>query len=159
MDESNLNVNSTLFKNNRAGQDGGALATYVYPSTYAIIQSTFIDNHAEDDGGAVFIRCAGSVLRVGMSTFNSNHAIDRGGAVAIYGSRVDITSTNVYNNVVDLGKSMCSCSSEVNTSFSDGQTDTTQPECTNYDTNMNYHDLPLVQEQGYWGNSLLSFDG
>lgn len=80
LDESNMYINSSLFKNNKAGQDGGVLqlATYVYPSTYAIIQSTFIDNHAEDDGGAVFIGCAGSVLRVGMSTFNSNHAIDRG---------------------------------------------------------------------------------
>ena len=27
--------------------------------------------------------------------------------------------------------------------------DTTQPEWTNYDTNINYHDLPLIQEQGY----------
>ena len=150
LDESNIYINSTLFKNNRAGQDGGALATYVYPSTYAIIQSTFIDNHAEDDGGAVFIGCAESILRVGMSTFNNYHAIDRGGAIAIYGSRVVMIATNVYNNMADLGNSMCTCSSEVNTSFSaDGQRDTTQPECINYDTNINYHNLPLVQEQGY----------
>ena len=61
-----------------------------------------------------------------------------------------MTATNVYNNMADLGNSMCTCSSEVNTSFSDGKRDhTTQHECTNYDTNMNYHDLPLVQEQGY----------
>jgi hypothetical protein len=49
---------------NRAGQDGGALATYIYPSTYTIIQSTFTYNHTEDDGGAVFIGCSESILRV-----------------------------------------------------------------------------------------------
>ena len=58
-------------------------------------------------------------------------------------------TTNVHDNMADLGNSMCTCSSEVNTSLSAGQSDTTQPECTNYDTNINYHDLPLIQEQGY----------
>ena len=141
LDESNLHISSILFKNNRAGQDGGALATYIYPSTYTIIQSTFTDNHAADDGGAVFIGCAESILRVELSTFSNNHAIDRGGAITLYGGRVDMITTNVYNNVADLGISMCTCSSEVNTSFSAGQRDITQPECTNYDTNINYHDL------------------
>jgi hypothetical protein len=41
-------------------------------------------------------------------------------------------TTNVYDNVADLGNSMCTCSSEVNTSFPAGQGDTIQPECTNY---------------------------
>ena len=149
LDESNLHVSSTLFKNNRAGQDGGALATYIYPSTYTIIQSTFTDNHAEDDGGAVFIGCAESILKVELSTFSNNHAIDRGGAITLYGGRVDMITTNVYSNMADLGKSMCTCSSEVNTSLSAGKSDTTQPECTNYDTTINYHDLPLIQEQDY----------
>ena len=67
MDESNMHISSTLFKNNRAGQDGGALATYVYPSNYTIIESTFTDNYAEDDGGAMFIGCAESILRVELS--------------------------------------------------------------------------------------------
>ena len=146
LDESNMHISSTLFKNNRGGQDGGALATYVYPSNYTIIQSTFTDNHAEDDGGAVFIGCAESILRVELSTFSNNHATDRGGAITLYGSRVDMITTNVYDNKANLGNSMCTCSSEVNTSFSTGQSDTTQPECTNYDTNINYHDLPLIQE-------------
>jgi hypothetical protein len=149
LDESNVHINSTLFKNNRADQDGGALATYVYPSTYTIIRSTFTDNHAQDDGGAVFIGCAESILRVSSSTFNNNKATDRGGAITLYGGRIDMITTNVYDNVADLGNSMCTCSSEVNTSFPAGQGDTIQPECTNYDTNINYHDLPLVQEQGY----------
>jgi predicted outer membrane repeat protein len=151
LDESNMHINSTLFKNNRAGQDGGALATYIYPSTYTIIRSTFTDNHAEDDGGAVFIGCAESILRVSSSTFNNNKATDRGGAITLYGGRIDMITTNVYDNMADLGNSMCTCSSEVNTSesFPAGQGDTIQPECTNYDANINYHDLPLVQEQGY----------
>ena len=149
LDESNMHVNSTLFKNNRAGQDGGALATYVYPSTYTIIKSTFTDNYAEDDGGAMFIGCTESILRVELSTFSNNHATDRGGAITLYGSRVDMITTNVYDNMANLGNSMCTCSSEVNTSLTGGQRDATQPECTNYDTNINYHDLPLIQEQGY----------
>ena len=149
LDESNVHVSSNLFKNNRAGQDGGALATYVHPSTYMIIQSTFTDNYAADDGGAVFIGCAESILRVSLTTFSNNQATDRGGAITLYGSRIDMITTNVYDNMAYLGNSMCTCSSEVNTSLSAGQRDTTQPECTNYDTNINYHDLPLVQEQGY----------
>ena len=86
-----------------------------------------------------------------ISTFSNNHAIDRGGAITLYGSRVDMITTNVHDNMADLGNSMCTCSSEVNTSLyvAIGQSDATQPECTNYDTNINYHDLPLIQEQGY----------
>lgn len=113
LDESNMYINLTLFKNNRAGQDGGALATYVYPSTYIIYQSTFVDNHADDDGGAVFIGCAGSILRVELSTFNNNHATDRGGVITIYGSTMAVITTNVYNNMANLGNSMCACSSNV----------------------------------------------
>ena len=98
----------------------------------------------------MFIGCAGSILRVRQSTFNNNQAFDRGGAITIiYGSRIDMITTNVYNNIADLGNSMCTCSSVVNTSFSKGQKDTTQRECTNYDTSINEHDLPVIQEQDY----------
>ena len=114
-----------------------------------IIQGTFIDNHAGDDGGAVFTGCAGSHLRIERCSFSKNHAADRGGAITLYGSRVDMIATNMYNNMADLGNSMCACNSEVYTSFSDGQSDNTHPECTNYDTSINDHDLPLVREQGY----------
>jgi len=41
--------------------------------------------------------------------------------------------------------SVCACISEVYTSFSDGQRDCTHPECTNYDTNINHHNLSLVR--------------
>ena len=114
-------------------------------------RSTFIDNYAEDDdgSGAMFTGRAESILRVELSTFSNNHVIDRGGAITLYGSRVDMITSNVHDNMADLGNSMCTCSSEVNTSLYVGQRDTTQPECTNYDTNINYHDLPLIQEQGY----------
>ena len=149
LDNSTVYISSTLFKNNKAGQDGGALATYVYPSIYTIIRSTFIDNHAGDDGGALFIGRAESDLSIERCSFSNNHATDRGGAITLYGSWVDIIATNVYDNTASLGSSMCACDSEVYGSFSDGQGDTTHPECFNYDTNINDHDLPLVQEQGY----------
>ena len=146
LNNSTVCINSTLFKNNRAGQDGGALATFIYPGTYTIFQSTFIDNHAKDDGGAIFIGCAESDLRIEESIFSNNHATDRGGAITIYGSTLIVVTTN---NVANLGNSMCACNSEIIVSFSDGQRDTAHPECTNYDTNVNHHNLPLIKEQGY----------
>ena len=149
LDNCTVDINSTLFKNNNAGQDGGALATYTYPSSYTIFQSSFIDNHAEDDGGAVFIGRMGSDLRIEQSIFSNNHATDRGGAITIYGSVLIVITTNVQNNMADLGNSICACNSEVVTSFSDDQRDPTHSECTNYDTSINSYDLPFAQEQGY----------
>ena len=149
LDNGTMNFNSTLFKNNRAGQDGGALATYAYSSRYMIMESSFIDNIAEDDGGAVFIGRAGSHLRIEQSIFRNNHATDRGGAITIYGSRLIVITTNVYDNMADLGNSICACNSEVVTSFTDGQRDPAHSECTNYDINIKSYDLPVVQEQGY----------
>ena len=146
IDNSTVNINSTLFKRNNAGQDGGALACYAYPSSYMIIQSSFIDNHAEDDGGAVFIGRTGSDLRIQQCTFSNNHATDRGGAITIYGSTMIAITTNVYDNMADLGNSVCTCNSEVVTSFTDGQIGPTH---SDYDTNANSYDLPLVQELGY----------
>ena len=161
LDNSTVDINFTLFKNNNAGQDGGALATYAYPSSYMIIQSSFIDNHAEDDGGAVFIGRMGSDLEIEQSTFINNHATDRGGAITIYGSMLIVIATNVYSNMANLGNSICSCDSEVKTSFPDtyGQIDPTNSLCTNYDTTINYHDLPLVHEQGYPNTIQLSRSG
>ena len=143
--KSTVQIISTLLKNNRAGQDGGALANLAHPSNYTIVQSNFIDNHAEDDGGAVFIRCAGSHSRIEQTIFRNNDAADRGGAITLYGSTMFVITTNVYDDMADLGNSMCACNSEVYTSFSDGQRDHTHPECTNYNTNINDHDLPPVQ--------------
>ena len=112
-----------------------------------IIQSSFIDNHAEDDGGAVFIRRMRNDLEIEQSTF---HATDRGGAITIlYGSTMIVIATNMCSNMAGLGNSVCASSSEVVTTFPDGQIDPTNSLCTNYDTTINYHDLPLVQEQGY----------
>ena len=71
-------------------------------------------------------------MRVSLS---NNQAADRRGAIILHGYRVDIMiTTNVYNNMAD--SIMRTCSSEVNTSFSASQRDTTQPECTNYETNI-----------------------
>ena len=112
------------------------MATLAYPSNYTIVQSSFIDNHAEDDGGAVFIGYAGSHSRIEQTIFRNNDAADRGGAITLYGSTMFVITTNVYDNMADLGNSMCACNSEVYTSFSDGQRDHTHPECTNYNTNI-----------------------
>ena len=148
-DDSTLLINHTLFRSNTACSDGGALSTLVYPSNYTIIQSSFIANHAGDDGGAAFIGQMGSFWMVERSLFTDNDASDRGGAVAIFGSTMTMISTNVNNNIAGLGKSISACSSEVETAISHGQTDPVHSSCLNYDSNVNSHSIPIIQEHVY----------
>ena len=91
-------INHTIFHNNTAGGDGGALVSYARPSDYDISQSTFMHNQAGDDGGAIFIGHRGSYVTLGMCTFTDNHAFDRGGAITIFGSTLEITETSIDNN-------------------------------------------------------------
>jgi hypothetical protein len=66
------------------------LITYVHPSNYTIISSLFTDNGAGDDGGALFIGRTGSNVIVERSNFLQNHAADRGAAIAVFGSTMTI---------------------------------------------------------------------
>ena len=143
-DNSTVLVRSSLFRKNTAGYDGGAISIYAYPSNYTIEDSSFIDNSAGDDGGAIYVGRAGSNLRINRSTFSDNRATDKGGAIAIFGSMMNMTSTNIYNNMADLGKAISACNSEVVTPFSHTQSDAS---CRDYDTNIDSYDIPLVEEQ------------
>ena len=53
-DESKVTVEISIFGNNSAGCDGGALYTYAHPSFYVITSSVFLHNKADDDGGVIF---------------------------------------------------------------------------------------------------------
>ena len=143
-DNSTVLVRSSLFRKNAAGYDGGAMSIHAYPSNYTIEESSFIDNSAGDDGGAIYVGRAGSLLRIDTSTFSDNRASDRGGAITIFGSTMIMTSTNIYNNMADLGKAISACNSEVVAPFSHTQSDAS---CRNYDTNIGSYDIPLVEEQ------------
>ena len=143
-DNSTVLVRSSLFRKNTAGYDGGAMSIYAYMSNYIIEESSFIDNSAGDDGGAIYVGRAGSLLRIDTSTFSDNRASDRGGAIAIFGSTMNMTSTNIYNNMADLGKAISACYSEVITFFNHTQSDAS---CRNYDTNIDSYDILLVEEQ------------
>ena len=55
-----------------------------------------------------------------------------------------MSTTNVYNNMASLGKSISACNSEVVTALSYTSTDHT---CTNYDTNINRHFVPAFEER------------
>ena len=143
-DNSTVLVRSSLFRENTAGYDGGAMSIYTFPSNYTIEESSFIDNSAGDDGGAIYVGRAGSNLRIDRSMFSDNRANDRGGAIAIFGSTMNMTSTNIYKNIADLGKAISACYSQVITSFSHTQSDAS---CRNYDTNIDSYDIPLVEER------------
>lgn len=102
-------INHTDFHSNSAGGDGGALITYVHPSSYTITHSTFTRNQAGDDGGTIFIGRRGSNVRLEMCTFSNNHAIDRGGAITIFGSTIEISGTTIVNNRATMGDTFSSC--------------------------------------------------
>ena len=110
-------INHTLFCNNSAGCDGGALIIYAHPSNYTIIQSIFTHNQAGDDGGALFIGHRGSYVTLETCTFINNYAIDRGGAITIFGSTIEITETTIDDNRAALGETFSSCNSNVMTSL------------------------------------------
>ena len=92
------------------------MVTYISPSNYTISSSLFIDNQAGDDGGALFIGHSGSNVIVKESNILQNHAqpADRGGAIVVFGSSMTIYyGTNVYDNTANLGKAISSYSSEI----------------------------------------------
>ena len=115
---------------------------------YIITQSSFIGNHAGGDGGAILVGRSESHLRVEDSTFSNNQATERGGAIAIFGSRMIMITTNIYDNEAAFGKSISACSSDVATSISlaQGQRDHRYSPCTNYDSSVDRHDFTSTKE-------------
>ena len=150
-DNSSVTITKSVFRNNVAVYSGGALSTYVLSSDYIITRSSFIGNRAGGDGGAILVGRHESHLRVEDSTFSNNQATERGGAIAIFGSRMIMITTNIYDNEAAFGKSISACSSEVATSISlaQGQRDSF---CTNYDSSIDHHYLTSAKEHSLPSN-------
>ena len=111
IEDSTITIESSTFKNNTAGGDGGVFYTRAFPSAYTIYESIFINNRAGDDGGVIYLARNGSLVQLHGSSFTANTAVDRGGVVAIFGSAINITSTNMQNNVARSGDDVSTCNS------------------------------------------------
>ena len=112
IEDSTITIESSTFKNNTAGVDGGVFYTHAFPSSYTINESKIINNRAGDDGGAIYVGRSGSFVAIYGSSFTSNVANDRGGAVAIFGSVMNTTDTNMQNNMANLGDQTSACNSD-----------------------------------------------
>ncbi|MEM7735031.1 MAG: choice-of-anchor Q domain-containing protein [Deinococcota bacterium] len=86
----NIIIIKSTFRNNFAGDDGGAIEGL---NNITITSSTFFNNRANDDGGAV--RSAGAITIIN-SAFSENSSVEDGGAVE--GNTTDITSTTFTGN-------------------------------------------------------------
>lgn len=90
-----LFVNNTLFINNHADHDGGAVTTcYAYSEIY---NSIFINNTAKRDGGAVRVSVYG-VCDVSNCTFMYNHADEWAGAYYSWASNSRVDNCIFLNN-------------------------------------------------------------
>jgi predicted outer membrane repeat protein len=91
---------NTLFKFNRAGDDGGAMASQEEDSHQNVTNTRFIGNEADDLGGAVAHQGdSDSTTRIDDSVFRNNQA-NRGGAFCdVSGDGdvdVDVFDSNVF---------------------------------------------------------------
>ena len=112
IEDSTIIIESSTFKNNTARVDGGVFYTRAFPSRYTINESTFINNRAEDDGGVIYLGQSGSFIQLFENSFTSNVAGDRGGIVAIFGSTINMSDTNMQNNMARLGDDISACNSD-----------------------------------------------
>ena len=113
-----LTVNNSVFADNRAGLDGGAIdvggmwrgksaaerkvwATYSYPSGrgMSINNSTFYRNSSGQMGGA--LRNAGTV-KISNSSFIENRTSISGGAVTAFGDTNEVTNSTFSRNSARL---------------------------------------------------------
>ena len=100
-DEITLTVERTVFTDNTAAEDGGAMK--VAGGNVDIKRSTFAGNSA-DEGGAVEI--SNAVLNVENSTFSRNTARE-GGGLSVLGTEATIThATFAYNAAQEQGASL-----------------------------------------------------
>ncbi|KYQ91112.1 pectin lyase-like family protein [Tieghemostelium lacteum] len=93
-----VNINQTIFQNNKVMADGGALYLNSVMSPNSIYQSTFTDNQA-GNGGAILIRDA--YLQLKETTFNRNSAKVRGGSIHAIGDTCNLVFNDcTFNNSV-----------------------------------------------------------
>ena len=94
---SNTTFTNSIFTNNYAGMNGGAIAFDVGSYNCAITTSEFNNNFAEGDGGAVNIAKKSHIFTVADSVFNNDSTGDDGGAINWEGYSGVIKNITCYN--------------------------------------------------------------
>ena len=150
IEDSTITIETSTFKNNTAGVDGGVFYTRAFPSTYTINESIFINNRAGDDGGVIYLGRNGSLVQLHGSSFTANTAVDRGGAVAMFGSAINITNTNMQNNMARSGDDISTCNSiNMNNIILINLNERIDPQyavCTLYDGSVQYFPEPFPHD-------------
>ena len=137
VDDSNINMDRCYFIRNTANRMGGVAYTNVNPATYSVRLSIFSENLALGDGGALYLGIVRSQVNIVRSSFGSNSAGNRGGMVAINGSQLVIDNqTNIFDNTADMGPAISACNSELVTSSELTLTETDNG-CKFYTANIN----------------------
>ena len=116
-----LKINDTLFSNNWAEKDGGALSIYEGTKLY-LYRCTFIKNSANRNATGGSISSFASVVHINECIFDNNSASSSGGALNIEGATTFIiSSSNFTNNIAEEGGALkIKCKSSVlfhNTNF------------------------------------------
>ncbi|MGI9527275.1 MAG: hypothetical protein ACR2MS_09215 [Weeksellaceae bacterium] len=83
-----LNINSTVFRNNKAPYRGGAIFgakdKFVMDSDLVASKRTYLEGNTAQDGGGIFFE-GNSAIDIKNTTFIKNSASRDGGAVSFYG--------------------------------------------------------------------------
>ena len=146
-----IEIQDSLFYNNTALENGGAIyASFIFHSSI-VYYCTFIQNTAGSFGGALFITNSSSQLSISATTFSDNTASWRGGAIYVMESTVQINETNLYNNSADSGDAISVCNGSI--TFPD--TEFVELDgCLSYDDNINHfrevvsHRVPTASNIG-----------
>ncbi len=88
---------NSIFRNNYAPSDGGAVMAYPASSIYTGWNNLYVNNATPAWGGAVHVDQSGSVYYSYNETMVSNSAL-YGGAVSIYGSAVFTARNDIFYN-------------------------------------------------------------
>ena len=147
VDEGLVTIEESSFIENSAAIDGGVLYTYVYPTSYTIRGSIFEGNRAGSDGGVGFVGQTGSVVRISASVFDGNNATSRGGVISVVGGLLEVSGTDMYNNIAEKGGVISSCqTSELQVSITGRDELVVQPDpelgfCELYDGNIDLYNI------------------
>ena len=101
-DSSNMTAENSIFTENFAGHDGGAIHVYD-DSSISINCCAFNNNRADNSGGAIYTRNNGSII-LNTISMNNNSAQTSGGGINVQKEcHVVIESSNFISNTADYG--------------------------------------------------------
>ena len=90
-------IKNTVFKNNTASVEGGAINSWsTYEDGWKIVNSTFEGNTADANGGALYTRK--TELTVENASFINNETNGQGGAIGSYGKALTVKECQFNDN-------------------------------------------------------------